>query len=200
MSDKLPIVEMFHSIQGEGVNTGKSAYFIRIGGCDVCCTWCDEKTAWNEKLYPLINVSEIFNNVISSKVNTVVLTGGEPFRYNLTHLNKLLRERKILCMAETLGTAKITGNWDWITLSPKQHHKPLEENYIKANELKVVIQKEKDFLWAEETALKVGKNTILYLQPEWGCFDVIISSIIRYIKENPKWRLSVQVHKFLKIQ
>ncbi len=190
---------MFHSIQGEGLNTGKPAFFIRLAGCDVCCTWCDEKIAWDQSGFPEIEVDEIVSQALQSGADTIVVTGGEPFRYDLTFLNRKLHQNKFHCMAETSGTGVITGDWDWITLSPKQQSQPLSENYPKANELKVIIQKTSDFAWAELNSEKVNSATVHYLQPEWSCFDEILPAIVRYIKNNPKWRLSVQVHKFLHI-
>lgn len=196
---KIPVVEMFHSIQGEGLHTGKPAFFIRLAGCDVCCTWCDERIAWDETLFPLLTIDEIVDNVKKSNANTVVVTGGEPFRHRLEELTNKLEQMGITRMVETSGTEKITGQWSWITMSPKKHQPPLPENYLKTNELKVVIQKETDFQWAEHNASLVSNETVLYLQPEWSCFDEIMPKIVQYIKSNPQWRLSVQVHKFLNI-
>ncbi len=195
----LPIVETFHSIQGEGHNIGKAAFFIRVGGCDVCCTWCDEKKSWDESIYTKKNITELLQEVINSKAEIVVLTGGEPFRYDLTQFTKSLKSMGIQTMAETSGTEKITGIWDWIVISPKQHRLPLEENYFLADEIKIVIQKEKDLDWAEKVISKTKNSIPKYLQPEWSCFEEIIPIIIDYIKKHPIWRLSVQVHKFLKI-
>lgn len=198
-TDNLPIVEMFSSIQGEGLNTGKAAFFIRLGGCDVCCTWCDEKIAWDESQYPQISIDSIIDQVRKSHAKTVVVTGGEPFRHNLSSLTNLLQKQNILCMAETSGTELISGEWNWITLSPKKHHPPIDANYRMADELKVVIQKDEDFIWAVENASYVKPETELYLQPEWNNRYEILPRIIRYIIENPQWRLSVQMHKFLNI-
>jgi 7-carboxy-7-deazaguanine synthase len=198
-TEKLPVVETFYSIQGEGLHTGKPAFFIRLGGCDVCCTWCDEKLAWDESLYPLLPVGQIVENISKTKAQSVVVTGGEPFRHNLGSLTTMLHERGMYCFVETSGTGLITGTWDWITLSPKQQQPPLPGALEKTKELKVVIQKEQDFLWAEKNASAVSSEVFLFLQPEWSRFHEILPSIIRYIKENPKWRLSVQVHKFLNI-
>jgi 7-carboxy-7-deazaguanine synthase len=195
----LPVVETFSSIQGEGLHTGKPAFFIRLGGCDVCCTWCDEKIAWDESLYDRQSVDMLVEMAMNSRGSTVVVTGGEPFRHNLNQLSTELKKRNILCMAETSGTAIITGKWDWITLSPKQQQPPLLNNLQMADELKVVIQKTADFEWAEENALKTKSDAVLYLQPEWSRFHEILPEIIRYIQQHLKWRLSVQVHKFLNI-
>jgi len=198
-TEKLPVVETFYSIQGEGLFTGKPSFFIRLGGCDVCCTWCDEKLAWDESLYPQIPVEQIVNEVLKTKAESVVVTGGEPFRHNLKTLTELIQRKGIYCQVETSGTGIITGTWDWITLSPKQQQPPLQSVYEQANELKVVIQKEEDFLWAEKNASAVSSDVLLFLQPEWSQFHEILPFIMRYIKNNPKWRLSVQVHKFLNI-
>jgi len=195
----LPVVETFYSIQGEGLNTGKPAFFIRLGGCDVCCTWCDEKIAWDETLYPRIHPDILIEEVLNSGAGTVVVTGGEPFRHNLEYLSQKLKQKNIRCMAETSGTAKITGLWDWITVSPKIKQPPLPHSFVVANELKVVIAKNEDFVWAEKSASAVQTDVVLYLQPEWSCFNEILPLIVRYVKDNPKWRLSVQVHKFLNI-
>lgn len=196
---KLPVVETFNSIQGEGFNCGKAAYFIRLGGCDVCCTWCDEKIAWNSKQFPLIDINVLVEDLIKSKANTVVITGGEPFRYNLISLTDLIKKNNIKLMAETSGTESITGNWDWITMSPKKHLPPLKENYNLIDELKVVIQKPEDFKWAEINKNLCSDKTNFYLQAEWSNFAEIMPQIIDYVKQNPHWRLSVQTHKFLNI-
>ncbi len=198
-TEKFPVVEMFHSIQGEGFHVGRPAFFIRFGGCDVCCNWCDEKVSWDESIYPLLSVEEIISQLLESGADSVVFTGGEPFRNNIKIINEELRNRKIYCIAETSGIYEITGKWDWLTLSPKEHYPPFIPNYKLINELKVVIKKESDFRWAESNALKVPSNVVLFLQPEWHNFSEIISFIIDYIKKNPKWRLSLQVHKFLNI-
>lgn len=199
INDKLPVVEMFYSIQGEGYNSGYSAYFIRLAGCDVCCNWCDEKVAWDLSQYPLLNTDELLKNVLISNAKAVVITGGEPFKHNLELLSSKLKENNITLMAETSGTEAITGFWDWITMSPKIHHPPLDENYAIVNELKVVIQKPEDFLWAEANYTKCKPNTPSFLQAEWNKFDTIMPQIISYVKKNPHWRLSVQTHKFLNI-
>jgi 7-carboxy-7-deazaguanine synthase len=198
-SGKLPVVELFNSIQGEGLHTGKPAFFVRLGGCDVCCTWCDEKPSWDKSLFPLVHTNEIVKQIIESSANTVVVTGGEPFIHQLTTLTRILKKQQLLCMAETSGTEIINGFWDWITMSPKKQHPPLKENYSKANELKVIIQNEDDLLWAEHNSQQVSSHVVLYLQPEWSVFNEILPTLIRYIKTHPKWRLSVQVHKFLNI-
>lgn len=197
--NKLPVVETFNSIQGEGFNSGRAAYFIRLGGCDVCCTWCDEKIAWDSKQFPLIDINVLVEDLLKSKADTVVITGGEPFRYNLELLTDLIRENNIQLMAETSGTETISGKWDWITMSPKKHFPPLPENYNLINELKVVIQKPEDFEWAEKNRRLCREHTHLYLQSEWSNFAEIMPKIIDYIKQNPHWRLSVQTHKFLNI-
>jgi len=196
----LPIIEQFYSIQGEGYNMGKAAYFIRIAGCDIGCSWCDTKSSWNNNKEWLVKITDIVNNVNSFPSKAVVVTGGEPLNYNLDNLCDLLKQSGISTFLETSGTHKLTGNWDWICFSPKKHSQPLNEFYLHANELKVIISDISDFKWAEECSLKVNKNCILYLQPEWSNFGKIIAQIVEFIKKNPKWKISLQAHKFMHIQ
>lgn len=195
----LPVVETFYSIQGEGEHSGKAAFFIRLGGCDVCCTWCDEKKSWDDSIYPKYEINDIVMSAIGSKAKAVVITGGEPFRHNMTELTKLFKQNNFYTSVETSGTEPLTGIWDWITLSPKKNSPPLEKFYKIANELKVVIQNKEDFLWAEKNQELANPNCVKYLQPEWSNFNNIIQEIIHYIKSNQQWRLSVQTHKFLNI-
>src|ERR1700741_1413661 len=162
----LPLMEEFYTIQGEGFNTGKAAYFIRLGGCDVGCHWCDVKESWDANLHPLTAIKEIVAAVLSYKANAVVVTGGEPLHYNLTPLTKLLNEHKIETFIETSGAYKLTGHWDWICLSPKKTSLPLPGIYERANELKMIVHNKHDLVWAEEEAKKVNANCFLYLQPE----------------------------------
>jgi len=196
----LPVVETFYSIQGEGYHSGRAAFFIRLGGCDVCCTWCDEKKSWDDSIYPKYEINDIVMSAIESKAKAVIVTGGEPFRYDMTALTKLFKQNNFYTSVETSGTEPLTGIWDWITLSPKKNSPPLEKFYKIANEIKVVIQNKEDFLWAEKNQELVNTNCVKYLQPEWSNFNNIIQEIIRYIKSNQQWRLSVQTHKFLNIQ
>jgi len=195
----LPIMEEFYTIQGEGYNTGKAAYFIRIGGCDVGCHWCDVKESWDANLHPLIAVEKIIENLSIHQAQSVVVTGGEPLIYNLDLLTGLLKEKKIQTFIETSGAYPLTGNWDWVCLSPKKTMAPLPDMYKSANELKIIVFNQHDFKWAEEQAEKVGKDCYLYLQPEWSKHEQLLPQIIDYVKEHPKWMISLQTHKYMHI-
>ncbi|MDR1226726.1 MAG: 7-carboxy-7-deazaguanine synthase QueE [Prevotellaceae bacterium] len=195
----LPLVEDFYTIQGEGFHTGKPAYFIRLGGCDVGCRWCDAKQTWNAKMFPPVAVEEIVARAASYPAKAVVVTGGEPLSYNLNVLCNLLREKNIQTFIETSGSQPISGSWSWICLSPKPKQPPLEEIFLKANELKVIVEAEQDFLWAEENAKKVADNCLLFLQPEWSKHKKIMPAIVEYAKQYPKWNISIQAHKFMDV-
>ena len=195
----LPLMEEFYTIQGEGFNTGKAAYFIRIGGCDVGCHWCDVKESWDANLHALTPIEDIITNVLEWKAQSVVVTGGEPLIYNLDALTQQLKNKNIETFIETSGAYKLSGNWDWICLSPKKTMSPLPEIYTKANELKIIVFNQHDFKWAEEQAEKVGKNCFLYLQPEWSKHVELVPQIIDYVKNNPKWMISLQTHKYMNI-
>ncbi len=187
----LPLMEEFYTIQGEGFNTGKPAYFIRIGGCDVGCHWCDVKESWDANLHPLTTAEKIIENVLDSKTPAVVVTGGEPLIYNLVYLTDLLKQHNIQTYIETSGSYPLTGNWDWICLSPKKTMLPKEENYKAAHELKIIVFNKHDFIWAEEQAQKVSKDCYLYLQPEWSKRNEITPLIVEYVKQNPRWMISL---------
>jgi 7-carboxy-7-deazaguanine synthase len=195
----LPIIEQFYTIQGEGYHMGKAAYFIRIGGCDIGCSWCDTKFSWNFKYHELTEIREIVKSAIEAKARTVVVTGGEPALYNLFPLCKELHHNSILSFIETSGAYKLPGEWDWVCLSPKKQNPPHPENFFKANELKVIISAKADFLWAEENAAKVNSECKLFLQPEWSNYESLISEVVEYVKNNPKWAVSLQSHKFMHI-
>jgi len=195
----LPLMEDFYTIQGEGFHTGKPAYFTRIGGCDVGCSWCDVKESWNASLWPLTRTDDIIKRVESCPAKAVVVTGGEPLMYNLDYFCSELKKRNFKTFLETSGSHSLTGIWDWICLSPKKYNPPLPEIHNKADELKVIIQTKGDFNWAEEGAKRVGNNCILFLQPEWSKRDIIIPKIVEYVKANPKWRISLQSHKYIGI-
>ena len=192
-------MEEFYSIQGEGANTGKAAYFIRIGGCDVGCNWCDVKESWNPKIHPLTPADEIIKNINQCKACAVVVTGGEPLTYNLDYLCNELKSRKISTFLETSGTYSLTGFWDWICLSPKKNRPPLDGIYTKADELKVIIYDESDFSWAEECAAKVKNDCLLFLQPEWSKRNNIMPLVIDYVMKHPRWIISLQSHKYMGI-
>jgi 7-carboxy-7-deazaguanine synthase len=195
----LPLMEEFYTIQGEGFNTGKAAYFIRIGGCDVGCHWCDVKESWDASLHPLTASEKIIDNVLASKTPAVVVTGGEPLIYNLDYITSLFKKHSIQTFIETSGAYAMSGNWDWVCLSPKKTMLPKEENYDLAHELKIIVFNKHDFLWAEEQALKVNANCHLYLQPEWSKRDEIMPLIVEYVMKNPKWMVSLQTHKYMNI-
>ncbi len=196
---QLPLMEEFYTIQGEGYNTGKAAYFIRIGGCDVGCHWCDVKESWDANLHPLTDSDTILEHVLESKTPAVVVTGGEPLIYNLDYLTGKLKDRGIQTFIETSGAYPLSGNWDWICLSPKKTMLPKEENYKAAHELKIIVFNKHDFKWAEEQAAKVSEDCYLYLQPEWSKRNEITPLIVEYVKENPRWMISLQTHKYIDI-
>lgn len=195
----LPVMEEFYTIQGEGFNTGKAAYFIRIGGCDVGCHWCDVKESWDANIHPLSPITDVISRVQEWKAESVVVTGGEPLIYNLDVLTKALKEKNIATFIETSGAYPLSGQWDWICLSPKKTMKPLPELYRQASELKVIIFNQHDFKWATEEAEKVSPDCHLFLQPEWSRHQQLLPQIIDYVKANPRWRISLQTHKFMNI-
>jgi 7-carboxy-7-deazaguanine synthase len=197
--NKLPLVEEFYTIQGEGYQTGKAAYFIRLGGCDIACSWCDSKISWNSDLFPMVEVDEIVKNAAKHPAKAVVVTGGEPLSWNLDYLCGELKKLGIQTFIETSGAYPLSGKWDWICLSPKKQNPPQPAIYSVAHELKVIIYSEKDFAWAEENAARVNDSCKLFLQPEWSRYKTLIPVIVDYIKEHPKWLVSLQAHKFMKI-
>ena len=198
-ADKIPIMEMFYTIQGEGFHTGRAAYFIRTGGCDIGCVWCDVKESWDANAHPPLSVEEIVNEVIKSKTDFVVITGGEPTMYDLTALTAALKKIGIEIALETSGAYPIQGHFDWICLSPKKFKMPLEKNYKLANELKMIIFNKSDFDWADELKNKVTKKCKLYVQTEWDKSEKMLPLIINYVKDNWEWKISLQTHKFLNI-
>jgi organic radical activating enzyme len=195
----LPLVEQFYTIQGEGFNTGKAAWFIRLGGCDVGCSWCDSRFTWNPDLHPLVETDIIVKNAVESGTDSVVITGGEPLTWNLDYLCSELKRNKLRTFIETSGAYPLTGEWDWICLSPKKNMPPVDEIWKKADELKVIIEDISDFEWAEKSRMLVGKKCRLYLQPEWSRFERIIPDIVEYVKKNTYWCISLQSHKFMHI-
>ncbi len=194
----LPLMEEFYTIQGEGFHTGKAAYFIRVGGCDVGCHWCDVKESWNADLHPATKTLKIIENV-KKHANTVVITGGEPLMWNMDFITKNLKKENIKIHIETSGAYPLTGKWNWICLSPKKTKLPLEDIYLKANELKMIIYNKNDFKFAEEQAKKVNENCELFLQPEWSNREKMTPQIVDYVMQNPKWKISLQTHKYLNI-
>jgi 7-carboxy-7-deazaguanine synthase len=196
---QLPLMEEFYTIQGEGYNSGKAAYFIRLGGCDVGCHWCDVKESWDADLHPLTFSNTIVENANKYPGKAVVVTGGEPLLYNLDYLTKQLKAKGIATFIETSGAYPLSGDWDWICLSPKKFKAPRIDIAPFANELKVIVFNKSDFLWAEEHAKNVNPNCKLYLQPEWSKSAEMTPLIIDYVMNNPKWEISLQTHKFLNI-
>jgi 7-carboxy-7-deazaguanine synthase len=195
----LPLMEEFYTIQGEGFHTGKAAYFIRLGGCDVGCHWCDVKESWDATLHPLTFSDTIVHNANKFPGKAVVVTGGEPLIYNLDYLTSRLNENGIKTFIETSGAYPLSGHWDWICLSPKKFKAPRKDVLPYANELKVIVFNKSDFAWAEEHALLVGENCKLYLQPEWSKSVEMTPLIIDYVMNNPRWEISLQTHKYLNI-
>ncbi|PAW93968.1 7-carboxy-7-deazaguanine synthase QueE [Mucilaginibacter sp. MD40] len=195
----LPLMEEFYTIQGEGYNTGKAAYFIRLGGCDVGCHWCDVKESWDAELHPLTPADTIVKNAMQHPSKAVVITGGEPLIYNLDYLTGQLQQNGIRTFIETSGAYPLSGQWDWICLSPKKFKSPMQQVADKANELKVIIFNKSDFAFAEHHAGLVGPDCKLYLQPEWSKHKEITPLIVDYVMANPKWEISLQTHKYLNI-
>lgn len=195
----LPLVEDFYTIQGEGFHAGKPAYFIRLGGCDVGCAWCDSKNSWNPKLFPPVPIETIVHNAVQQTAKAIVITGGEPLTYPLEPLCKALKEQGMEIFLETSGSQPLSGQIDWICLSPKQNRPPLPEIYAKADELKVIITGPLDLEWAEFNRRLVTPHCKTYLQPEWSRRETVIPLIIAYAKANPQWSISLQIHKYMHI-
>ena len=194
----LPIMEAFYTIQGEGFHKGSASYFIRTGGCDVGCHWCDVKESWDENSHPIISVEEIVKKSAGFS-GCVVVTGGEPLMWNMNPLTKALKKLGKKTHIETSGAYPLTGVWDWVCLSPKKAKRPIEDAYNHAHELKIIIYNNHDFKFAEQEAKKVNKNAILYLQPEWEKREKMMPLMVDFVKKNPKWKLSLQTHKYLNI-
>ncbi len=192
-------MEHFYTIQGEGYHQGKAAYFIRLGGCDIGCVWCDVKDSWDVEKHPKVNVERLKLNVLETPAKLVVITGGEPLMHNLDELTTALQQQGLQTNIETSGAHPLSGKWDWICLSPKKFKAPLPEILPLANELKIVVYNKSDFDWAEKYAALVNPNCKLYLQPEWDKATEVTPLLIAYIKANPKWQLSLQVHKYINV-
>ena len=196
--EALPVMEAFYTIQGEGFHKGTASYFIRTGGCGVGCHWCDVKESWDEKAHPIITVKEIVKKSLDFS-DCVIVTGGEPLMWNMGPLTKELKRYNKKIHIETSGSHPLTGDWDWICLSPKKAKLPINDAYKYADELKIIIYNNHDFIFAEEEAKKVNKKAILYLQPEWGKKEKMMPLMVDFVKKNPKWKLSLQTHKYLDI-
>ena len=199
IQSKLPVMEAFYTIQGEGHFSGTPAYFIRLGGCDVGCVWCDVKDSWDASQWPEQTLDEIVAGAQAYKGRLAVITGGEPLMYNLDELTAELHRSDFKTNIETSGAHPLSGSWDWICFSPKKFKQPREEFYEKADELKVVVYNKSDFKWAESHAAKVNPDCLLYLQPEWDKSEKMLPAIIDYVKDNPRWNISLQTHKFMQI-
>lgn len=196
---KLPVMEQFYTIQGEGFHQGRAAYFIRLGGCDVGCVWCDVKESWDAAKHPHKTIEEIISAIRKYPAQIVVITGGEPLMYDLTELTSSLQKLNYKTHLETSGAYPLTGSWDWICFSPKKFKQPLAAVAEKADELKVVVFNKTDFAWAEENKKLVSPSCKLYLQPEWSKHDEMTQLIINYVKDHPQWELSMQLHKFIHV-
>ena len=196
---RLPVVETFHSVQGEGTWTGVNAFFIRLGGCDVGCTWCDSKVTWNSKRHPMRSVAELTEEAASITPAIVVVTGGEPLMHDLTPLTSLLKQAGLRSHLETSGAYPFSGNFDWVTFSPKKFKSPHESIYAHVQELKVVVVDAADLQWAEQQANLVQPTTLKYLQPEWNTLSSQ-NLVFEYVLQHPEWRISLQTHKFLEVR
>ncbi len=194
----LPLIEKFYTLQGEGFHVGKAAFFIRIGGCDIGCKWCDSKYSWRFGIDALVESEALAKEIIEAGYKDVVVTGGEPMMYNLDIFTEILKSNGIRTYLETSGTHPLSGKWDWVCLSPKPHQPPRSEFFAIANELKVIIYDiPSDFEWAELNSKKIIPGTHLYLQPEWSRRKINTPKVAEYIMKNPKWKLSVQLHKYI---
>tara|TARA_R110002072_G_scaffold9348_26_gene45639 strand:- start:368 stop:991 length:624 start_codon:yes stop_codon:yes gene_type:complete len=196
---ELPIMESFYTLQGEGFHSGRAAVFIRLGGCDVGCHWCDVKESWDASKHPKWSINKIVDEAQQYPARFAVITGGEPVMYQLQPLSDQLIEKNFELAIETSGAYPLSGKWHWICLSPKKNKAPLPEYYDKANELKVIIYNKSDFKWAEEHAAKVNSECKLYLQVEWSKREEMTPLLIEYVKQHPKWQISIQSHKYLNI-
>jgi 7-carboxy-7-deazaguanine synthase len=212
ITSKLPVMEAFYTIQGEGFHQGKAAYFIRLGGCDVGCFWCDVKDSWDADAHPKFSIAEIVQQATIncqpstttdhlSTVNSIiaVITGGEPLMHDLTELTKQLKSAGFKTNIETSGSSPLSGQWDWICVSPKKFKAPLNEVLRQANELKIIVYNKDDLNWAETHAKNVSAACKLYLQPEWSKAEAMTPVIVEYIKQNPQWELSLQIHKYINV-
>lgn len=192
-------MEDFYTIQGEGYYQGYAAYFVRLGGCDVGCVWCDVKESWDASAHPVVSVEEIARRAKASGTEIVVITGGEPLMYDLTVLTSSLKQAGLKTNIETSGAYPVTGTWDWICFSPKKFKAPHASVFPVANELKIIVYNKSDFAWAEEFAAKVSPTCELFLQPEWSKEKEMLPQIIDYVKANPRWKVSLQIHKYMNI-
>lgn len=198
-TNTLPVMEHFYTLQGEGYHQGKAAYFIRLGGCDVGCVWCDVKDSWDATKHPVYTIENLKEKVLETPANLVVITGGEPLMHNLDALTTSLQLAGLQTNIETSGAHPLSGKWDWICFSPKKFKAPLPQIFPVANELKIVVFNKSDFAWAEKHAALVAPTCKLFLQPEWDKAAEVTPLIIDYIKQNPQWELSLQIHKYINV-
>lgn len=199
MTTRLPVMEHFYTLQGEGFHQGRAAYFIRLGGCDVGCVWCDVKDSWDASAHPLYSIEELLAEVKKTPAEIVVITGGEPLMHDLEAFTLALQNAGLRTHIETSGAHPLSGRWDWICLSPKKFKAPLPEILQQAQELKVVVYHPSDFQWAEQYAAEMAPSCRLYLQPEWSRSETVTPLIVDYIKSHPRWTLSLQVHKYIQV-
>lgn len=199
MATSLPVMESFYTIQGEGTNTGQAAYFIRLAGCDVGCVWCDVKESWDANIHPVQSISELVSAINEVGANTVVITGGEPLMYDLSYLTKSIKNTGKRILLETSGAYTLTGEYDWICVSPKKFKAPLPEVLLQADELKVIVYNPSDLIWAQSFVPNLKRQCKLLLQPEWSKEKAMLPIIIDFVKDNPEWRISLQTHKYMNI-
>lgn len=195
----LPVMEHFFTLQGEGFHQGRAAYFIRLGGCDVGCSWCDVKESWDVNAHPSQTIENLLAAVKKTAAKLVVITGGEPLLHPLQKLTQLLQKNNLETNLETSGSSPLSGSWDWVCLSPKKFKPALPEVISAANELKIIVYNNSDFLWAEKYAAQVPASCKLFLQPEWSKKEIMLPKIIQFILENPRWVLSAQLHKYINV-
>lgn len=196
---QLPVMEHFYTIQGEGFHQGRAAYFVRLGGCDVGCTWCDVKDSWDANKHPMTDLDELVKTIRDTPAKIVVITGGEPLMHDLQVLTQLLHTAGLKTHIETSGAHPLSGQWDWICLSPKKFKAPLPVILPHAHELKLVVFNKSDFDWAEKYAAQVSADCKCYLQPEWDKAAAMTPLIVEYIKAHPQWELSLQIHKYIQV-
>ena len=199
ITTQYPVMEMFYSLQGEGYHQGKAAFFIRLAGCDVGCVWCDVKDSWDASKHPVLDTADIVKAALEHPGRLAIITGGEPLLHDLTHLTAELEAAGFETNLETSGSSPLSGDWDWVCVSPKKFKAPVAAIMPIAGELKVIVFNASDFEWAEQFAAQVNENCKLYLQPEWSKSKEMTPKIIEYVMENPKWEISLQTHKFLNI-
>ena len=195
----LPVMEHYYTIQGEGSNTGKAAYFIRLAGCDVGCVWCDVKRSWDPSLHPVLSVDELINNALQQPARMAVITGGEPLMHNLNYICEQLHLSGFITCIETSGAYPLSGKWDWICVSPKKFKEPLPALLLQADELKIIIYNKSDFAWAEKHAEMVSPACKLLIQPEYSRFGEVMPLIVEYVKQHPEWQISLQTHKIIDV-